>query len=117
MEIFGSLFSGAPVERTPSSSYRVIEPPPTKFPAYRQGHSWSPRFGQLCEAATKWCYSEEEADRELIGILKLMGYERPRWWQFWRWNERLNLPPAALSEPGTPDGDGEKLKNTRSENL
>ena len=55
---------------------------------YAQGHVWHPEPGETCRVHHAYFASPEEAKVALARTLALMGYSRPRWWQYWRWNER-----------------------------
>lgn len=40
---------------------------------------------------TKWgvekCATPEDAKRECIAFAERNGWTRPKWWQFWRWQD------------------------------
>ncbi|MGN6536036.1 MAG: hypothetical protein ACTHKQ_09960 [Mesorhizobium sp.] len=54
---------------------------------YAAGFAWHPSPGETSAFQKRWYLSKDECDRATAETLRLMGYERPRWWQWWRWNE------------------------------
>lgn len=64
---------------------------------YGAGFTWHPRPGETCSFQKRWYLSKDECDRAMAETLQLMGYERPRWWQWWRWNEmKISKEVAAI---------------------
>lgn len=42
------------------------------------------------------CSSSEEAFSEAVLTAKAMGWTPPRWWQWWRWSERVRSETRRL---------------------
>lgn len=57
--------------------------------AYYAGHYWKSKHGGHTEVSTGPHASLKEADEALIEMLKSARYEAPKWWQYWRWGERV----------------------------
>lgn len=55
--------------------------------AYSYSFEWYPTPGGRTAVHGKWFTSKEEADASRNRALKQLGYTKPRWWQWWRWNE------------------------------
>ncbi|MDR7032447.1 hypothetical protein [Mesorhizobium sp. BE184] len=54
---------------------------------YSAGFTWHPSPGVTTSFQARWYFTKEDCDRATADTLKSMGYQRPRWWQWWRWNE------------------------------
>jgi hypothetical protein len=42
---------------------------------------------------------DEDAYQAAYDIALRMGYTRPRWWQFWRWQDSMPPAPFDVNEP------------------
>jgi hypothetical protein len=69
---------------------------------YGRRFEWYPSPGESYGIEVSGCASLEEADRELASMFaSTKYYERPRWWQWWRWKEKL--PPCSQVNQSSED--------------
>lgn len=68
------------------ADYRFIEAHGT---AYYTGHSWNNRDGSMISVSSGPHATRQEADASLVDMLTSAKYDAPRWWQYWRWGERV----------------------------
>ncbi len=74
--------------------------------ATRMEFRWNSSFGNISHVHTRWLSSIQDAHVRAREMAIELGYDNPRWWQFWRWGDpRLPGGPLETGESGL-DKDG-----------
>lgn len=85
------------------------------LPTYGYDLIWHDRPGGTMAVATRGHLSAAEAFQDAMARAIRLGYERPRWWQWWRRGENNEYVPPAdhrVECPTEPDL-GERLGDRR----
>lgn len=54
---------------------------------YSAGFTWSPKPSAQRSFRSEYYATSEEADNATAHALRSLGYQKPRWWEYWRWGE------------------------------
>lgn len=54
---------------------------------YSAGFTWSPEPNCKRSFRSEYYATAEECDRVTVRALRDLGYQKPRWFEYWRWGE------------------------------
>lgn len=68
---------------------------------YGRNFTFRTNGGSTCTVSVDGCVNMEEADNAIRQMAYALGYQPPKWWQWWRWSEpTLSPPPHQIVNEG-----------------